>query len=244
MTRLAAALAALALGATTAAAGPIPADATQLITGVTADWTSSAVTLQRWVRRDGRWVADGASWRGVIGHTGAAWGRGLHGDGAPDHRDGPVKREGDGKSPAGVFAVRGAYGYAAQPPPHTRLAYTQSTAAWQCVDDPASRHYTQIVDRATLAPDWTSAEAMRRRDALYTWVIDIAHNPGARPGAGSCIFFHVWRDAQTGTVGCTAMPRPAIARLIAELDPSAIYVLLPHAEYAALAGAWDLPAAK
>jgi L,D-peptidoglycan transpeptidase YkuD (ErfK/YbiS/YcfS/YnhG family) len=228
--------------ATTAAASPIPDGATQLITGVTADWDAKTVTLQRWTRRGGAWVADGASWRGVVGHTGVAWGRGLHGDGAPTGHDGPIKREGDGKAPAGVFALRGAYGYAAEPPRHTQLAYTQTTATWQCVDDPASSHYTQIVDRTRLAaPDWASAEAMRRRDALYTWVIDIAHNPAATAGAGSCIFFHVWRDANTGTVGCTAMPAPAIATLIAHLDPSAVYVLLPRAAYAALAPAWALP---
>jgi D-alanyl-D-alanine dipeptidase len=140
--------------------------------------------------------------------------------------------------------VRGAYGAADQPPPHTQLAYTHASADWQCVDDPASKHYTQIVDRRQLAVDWTSAEAMHRRDALYTWVIDIAHNPRAEPGAGSCIFFHVWRNAHAGTVGCTAMPAPAIRQLISQLAPSAIYVLLPRAEYAALAPAWDLPAAN
>jgi zinc D-Ala-D-Ala dipeptidase len=230
-----------------AAASVIPAGATQLITGVTADWTSTSVTLQRWRRRDRAWIADGAAWQGVVGVSGVAWGSGLHGDGAPARRDGPVKQEGDGKAPAGAFAIRGIYGYAAAPPARTVLPYTQTTADWQCVDDAASHHYTQIVDRTRLAAgaiDWTSAEQMRRRDELYTWVVDVAHNRAAAPGAGSCIFLHVWRGPKSGTAGCTAMPEPRLAQLISKLDASAVYVLLPRAEYDAFAAPWGLPPAR
>ena len=236
------ALALLLLAGVAHADSPIPSDATQLITGVTADWDARAVTLRKWKRVQGAWRADGKPWQGVVGKTGVAWGRGLHGDGAPAGHDGPVKREGDAKAPAGVFGVRGVYGYAAAPPPRTALPYTQTTQDWQCVDDPASHHYTQIVDRSKLEVDWTSAEDMRRKDALYTWVVDIAHNRAATPGAGSCIFFHVWRGPQSVTVGCTAMPEAKLASLIGSLDPSAIYVLLPRAEYDALSAAWGLPA--
>jgi zinc D-Ala-D-Ala dipeptidase len=222
----------------------VPQAAHQLITGVIADWSATRVTLRRW-RRDGdgqAWTADGAPWQGVIG-KGAAWGAGLHGTGAPSGRDGPTKHEGDGKSPAGVFALRGAYGYAAKPPAKAALPYTQVTADWQCVDDAASSHYTQILDRTRLAGevDWKTAEAMRRRDALYTWVVDIAHNPAAHPGDGSCIFFHVWRNAASATVGCTAMPETKLTTLLAGLEPSAVYVLLPRAEYDAFTAPWGLP---
>ena len=113
----------------------------------------------------------------------------------------------------------------------------------ECVDDPTSHHYTQILAR-TADADWTSSEQMRRRDALYTWVIDIAHNPDATRGAGSCIFFHVWRDARSPTVGCTAMAEDKLVALLGTLAPAAapVYVLLPRADYAALREAWGLPA--
>ncbi len=39
-----------------------------------------------------------------------------------------------------------------------------------------------------------------------------------------------------------AMPDPVLAELIATLDPTAVFVLLPKAEYAALATSWGLPA--
>lgn len=230
--------------AAAAAATAIPADAKELITAVVDDWSTTRATLRRW-RRAGAgaaWTADGAPWPGVIGKDGAAWGVGLHGEGAPAGRTGPVKREGDGKSPAGAFALRGSYGYAAAAPAGARLPYTALDKRWQCVDDPASKHYDLILDKTTVDIDWKSAEEMRRKDELYAWVVDVAHNPARSPGAGSCIFLHVWRNERSGTAGCTAMPEPQLARLLATLDPSAVFVLLPRTEYAALAGAWALPA--
>jgi L,D-peptidoglycan transpeptidase YkuD (ErfK/YbiS/YcfS/YnhG family) len=205
------------------------------------DWSSTHATLRLWHRDHDHWQPVGEPWPATIGSAGAAWGAGLHGVGAPAGRTGPVKHEGDRKSPAGAFALRSAYGYAATPPPGSRLPYTQVDTPWECVDDPASPHYAQIVDREHVDADWRSSEMMRRADTLYTWVVDIAHNPARTPDAGSCIFLHVWHDADSPTVGCTAMAEPQLAHLLATLDPSATYVLLPRDEYRALAAPWGLP---
>lgn len=218
----------------------IPTTAHELVTAVVDDWDSTRATVRRYRRDGGSWRADG-EWPGVIGKAGAAWGAGLHGTGAPTGRGGPTKREGDGKSPAGVFAIGASYGYAKAPPAGTKIAYTPLDDAWKCVDDPASRSYNRVLDQRTVPIDWKSAEDMRRNDEVYEWVVDIAHNPARSPGAGSCIFLHVWRGADSATVGCTAMAEPQLAELIATLDPSAVFVLLPRAEYAALAPAWGLP---
>jgi len=224
--------------------GPIAATTTQLFTAIVDDWTSTRATLQIWQRDTAGWRAVGASWPGVVGHSGSAWGSGLHGDGPPAGHAGPKKHEGDRKSPAGVFAIRDAYGYAPSPPTGTRLRYTPVVASWKCVDDPASSHYDRIVDSGATRVDWSSAEDMRRRDDLYTWVVDVAHNPERKAGDGSCIFLHVWSGEDSSTTGCTAMAEPALTRLVAALDPARapVYVLLPRSEYDALAPAWDLPA--
>ena len=221
----------------------IPADAKELLTAVVDDWGTTRATLRRFRRADASagWQPDGEPWPGVIGQSGSAWGVGLHGGGVPAGRSGPVKREGDGKSPAGAFALRGSYGYAKAPPKGSRFTYVPVDERWQCVDDPASAHYDQILDRTTVEPDWKSAEEMRRKDALYTWVVDVAHNPARASGAGSCIFLHVWRSERSSTAGCTAMDERRLARLLATLDPSAVFVLLPRAEYEALTPAWALP---
>jgi L,D-peptidoglycan transpeptidase YkuD (ErfK/YbiS/YcfS/YnhG family) len=237
---------------------PIPAEAHQLILGVVEDWDAIPVELSRWERTDdgGAWQPAGAPWTGVVG-SGIAWGRGLHGEGPPaghagqagpagpdGPEKGPLKQEGDGRSPAGAFALNGAYGYARQPPATTRWAYTPVDGSWHCVDDSTSRVYGTIVDADEVAKDWTSSEKMKRRDALYTWVIDVAHNPAHTAKAGSCIFLHVWRAEGTPTVGCTAMPQPRLEQVLTWIDPAAhpVYVLLPRPAYAALARSWGLPA--
>jgi L,D-peptidoglycan transpeptidase YkuD (ErfK/YbiS/YcfS/YnhG family) len=216
----------------------------QLVTAIVDDWTSTRATLQLWQRTGDGWQRSGVSWSAIVGRGGTAWGAGLHGDGAASEREGPIKREGDRKSPAGAFAIRGAYGYAAAPPQPTKLAYTSSGRGdLECVDDPASAHYARIVDRKQVAADWQSAEQLLRDDVLYTWVIDIAHNPDHVPGKGSCIFFHVANGPRSST-GCTAMAEEHVVTLLTTLDPAArpAYVLLPRAEYQALAVAWGLPA--
>lgn len=57
------------------------------------------------------------------------------------------------------------------------------------------------------------------------------------PGAGSCIFLHVWSGPDAGTAGCTAMGAGLVVALLGQLDPAArpMFVLLPAADAAALA---------
>jgi D-alanyl-D-alanine dipeptidase len=247
------ALVACGNGGTTSAPHPVPDPprptpmllpvTTQLVTGVIDGWDSTTATLQLWSRKTGAWQKVGDPWPAVIGSAGAAWGDGLHGSGAPADRSGPRKHEGDRKSPAGVFDLRAAYGYAPKPPDGTAWTYRAVDDNWVCVDDPKSDAYTAIVDKRMLVKSWASAEEMRRTDELYTWVVDIAHNPSRIAGDGSCIFMHVWRGADSTTVGCTAMAEPKLAHLLGTLDPNAqpVYVLLPRAEYQALAAGWGLP---
>ncbi|HEV7557057.1 MAG TPA: hypothetical protein VGO00_16435, partial [Kofleriaceae bacterium] len=137
---------------------------TQLVTAVVSDWTSTKAELRLWQRDASGWHVVGEPWPGVVGRTGSAWGVGIHGDGPPAGRQGPRKHEGDGKSPAGAFAIRGAYGYAETPPAGTHLHYTPVAESWKCVDDPRSSHYAEIVDDANATIDWKSAEDMRRAD--------------------------------------------------------------------------------
>jgi D-alanyl-D-alanine dipeptidase len=140
-----------------------------------------------------------------------------------------------------VFAIGASYGYAAAAPSGSKLAYNAVDDAWKCVDDPASAQYNRVLDQKTTTVDWSSAEEMKRKDELYEWVVDIAHNPQRTRDHGSCIFFHVWGGPDSSTVGCTAMAKPVLAELIATLDPKAVFVLLPKAEYERYKASWDLP---
>jgi len=76
----------------------------QLLLVVAEDWQSKAARMQRFerVRPDEAWQPVGTSFPVNLGRGGLGWGRGLHGLALGS---GPVKGEGDGKAPAGLFAL-------------------------------------------------------------------------------------------------------------------------------------------
>jgi D-alanyl-D-alanine dipeptidase len=213
-------------------------DATDLVTAVADDWTSTKVTLARWQRKhfEDPWERVGDPWSGVVGNAGLAWGDGLHGTGAPDGRDGPRKREGDGKSPAGAFRITNTFGTTSL----GRLHHIPVTDTTECVDDPRSAAYNTIVEH-TGSADWISSEHMRRDDGLYDVGAVIDHNPTNTPGHGSCIFLHVWTGPDSTTIGCTAMDKAELENLLAWLGDDPVFVILPRAEYRALQDHWRLP---
>lgn len=112
-----------------------------------------------------------------------------------------AKREGDGKSPAGVFALSSAFGYAPQPLRGSRMPYLNLTSSTECVDDVHSKYYNRIVDRSLVTPDWNSSEHMRDAGESYRWGIIVDHNRivagdnnPPEPAGGSCVFLHIWHD--------------------------------------------------
>src|SRR6185295_8159389 len=219
--------------ATTPVPSPIPADSQELVLSVSADWVATTARVFRFERTDA-----GSPWRAVdppaqasLGRAGLAWGAGLH----PPGLAGPGKREGDEKSPAGVFDLRLATGYAAAPPPGTRLPYRLATPTLRGVDDPRSKFYNQLVDEAGVTKDWASAEEMRRPDALYRLVVWVGHNDApVAAGAGSCIFLHLRSSPTSVTAGCTAFDEAPLTRLLVWLDPAKRPVLVQLPEKAFL----------
>lgn len=222
------------------------ASARQLVVVTTPDWNSVAGTLRTYAR-----PRAGAAWtaapRGgaagvtiVVGKSGTAWDPSVVGP-VP----GPVKKEGDGRSPAGVFALGTAFGFA----PRTdaswlKLPYTEVTPTLECVDDTASRAYNTLADRATSDATWTSSEKMRQVSPEYHWGVVVEYNTRpVVPGRGSCIFLHIGGSGGRGTAGCTAMAEPALKSVMGWLDPAAAPVLvqLPREAYEALRAAWSLP---
>jgi L,D-peptidoglycan transpeptidase YkuD (ErfK/YbiS/YcfS/YnhG family) len=227
-----------------AAAAPDPLQkSTQCLVVVAKDWNSPTGLLRAFERpsADGAWKIRGTEILVVLGKKGLGWGLGL----IDAKGDGPRKIEGDNKVPAGIFALGPAFGYAtAESARWIKLPYVPLTAETEGVDDPHSRYYNQLVERSKVARvDWRSSEQMRRTDDLYKWGLFVAHNPAATPGAGSCIFMHIWRNSSAATVGCTAMPEQNLVELLRWLDPAAhpVLVQMPRHEYAAMQSEIALP---
>lgn len=235
----------------------VPADAwisssaapRQAVIVKTANWQAHQGSLQCYERSSTNetWKARGESIPIVVGRNGLGWGVGLHPAADMEaHRDGgKEKREGDGRAPAGIFRLSSAFGYApAKEAGGIKLPYLQATPSLRCVDDTQSLHYNRIVDSALIKPDWKSAEEMHRPDDQYRMGIVVDHNTNPIvSGRGSCIFIHIWRGADKGTAGCTAMSQENMERLLRWLDPSAnpVLIQLPERIYPKLRTAWDLP---
>jgi len=256
-------LAAGGIAALPAAEPSALASSTQMIVVTTSDWSGVEGRLQRYERGNPqkKWRAVGEPISVVVGKNGLGWGTGIIPTDDPKTKiraaADPVKKEGDGKAPAGVFTLGTVFGYAPLPLPGSKMPYLNLTPSVECVDDTSSKYYNRVVDRSAVAdrdaaaPDWNSSEHMLRSDELYRWGIVVGHNGIAAehnanapaPGGGSCIFLHIWRGPGQPTVGCTAMPQGQLESLLTWLDPARnpLLVQLPAPQYERLRKRWKLP---
>ncbi len=130
--------------------------------------------------------------------------------------DAAQKREGDGYTPAGLYALPFAFGDA--PAITTAMPYREATAETIWVDDPSAPDYNRWTTRSESHAK--SFEVMRREDGQYALGLVIAYNlEPTTPGAGSAIFLHVWRAPDAPTSGCVALSKESVAALLARLDP-------------------------
>lgn len=133
----------------------------------------------------------------------------------------PDKREGDGATPVGRFALREIrYRADRLTLPDTPITATSIMPTDGWCDDPADPAY----NRAVVLPHRTSAESMWRDDGLYDLLVILGHNafpPVA--GLGSAIFLHCANVGQRGelgpTEGCVALPHDTLLALVPRLTP-------------------------
>jgi D-alanyl-D-alanine dipeptidase len=196
-----------------------PPDSLQAILVISSDWDAVAATLSLYERASDtlQWQMLGEPFPVVTGKNGMAWGKGFH-----ENKEGQIlKKEGDHKAPAGIFYLTSAFGYAAKAL-NAQFPYIPITNDLIWVDDPASVHYNQPMHLSAFPDDkkdWQSAEIMLREDSLYRHGLVVSHNlDKPESGQGSCIFMHLWRNTETGTEGCTAMPEEDLIALIQWLD--------------------------
>lgn len=187
-----------------------------------------------------RWQQKLPTFAVTVGRKGLAWGAGLH---ESTKLQGIRKREGDGKSPAGIFRIGTAFG--SRPINAVgglTMPYVQADKNTFCVDDPSSAQYNQLVSTDTLKASWNSSERMLIPDYDYGFVVEYNY-PKANPGDGSCIFIHLWRNSQTGTAGCTAMSETNLLHLFRMLDAGKkpLLVQIPEREYEQQKKKYGLP---
>ena len=215
-------------------------DAQQALVVTTSGWNAVDGKLLRFEKHEGQWKPAGEPIPIVVGKNGLAWDA-LQ-EFAPPKSE-PVKHEGDGRSPAGVFAISELFGFDSTPE-WARLPYRQLTTTIECVDDPNSAQYGQVVDRSVFPnPTWESSEKMREVDAYKIGAVVAYNNEIAVPGSGSCIFLHIWKGTGHGTAGCTAMEEAKLEDVLMWLDAgkNPVVIQFPESVYEKYRAAWSLP---
>jgi len=212
----------------------------QLIIVSTSDWGSVNGQMQRFTRdsTQSSWKAVGNSIPVVIGKNGMGWD--LHFKNSQDTS--PIKQEGDGRTPIGVYAIGPMFGFDKES--HNKTDYFPLTDTSVCVDDVKSSFYNKLIDSVHVAKkDWNSGEQMRQVPQ-YKWGAVVQYN--ATPvtiGAGSCIFMHIWKGPNSGTAGCVAMDVSNLQTTLSWLNSrdNPVIVIFPKQLALKLNSQWGLP---
>ena len=217
---------------------------------VTGDrWNSSGGTLRLYERKSvsDKWLLSAEPVPAALGIHGFAWGRGVDLPGKFTEAKFTERQldEGDMSSPAGIFPIESIFGFdPADKAAGIKMPYRRILPSDECVDDPASRYYNQIVTPdQTKDRDWNSSEKMHAPGSGYQIGIIFGQNPPpAVPRQGSCIFLHPG-PTRGGTFGCTTASEAVIRRLAHWLDPvkHPALVQLPEPVYRQIQAEWDLP---
>lgn len=137
----------------------------------------------------------------------------------------PEKREGDGATPIGRFALREVFYRADRlARPRTLLPITALDPCDGWCDAPADRNYNRQIRH----PYAASAEHLWRVDGLYDLIVVLGYNDAPRvKGRGSAVFMHVADLHMRPTGGCVALELADLLRLIARVPRGAALTILP-----------------
>lgn len=127
------------------------------------------------------------------------------------------KREGDGRTPSGLFPLRQGFGYQGGFQGSIPYQRVDSQDLW--VDDVHSPDYNHWVWRGQTRA--ASYEELLRSDPLYEYALVPGYNeaPVVRD-LGSAIFVHVEPEKGRGTSGCISLPEKELVQVMQWLDPA------------------------
>ena len=182
-----------------------PAGSRQLITVEAKVERTTFAQLTTWRRVHGCWVKAGGPYVARLGKNGLS----------------PNRREGDGTTPTGNFAI-GQTMYGNDPNPGVRFRYRRLRCGDWWDEDPASPTYNSFrhVACGTAPPFAGGSEGMWQQPRPYPFLAVVEYNMRpVVPGRGSGIFLH----AQTGgpTIGCVSLRRTELQAVLRWLRPAA-----------------------
>jgi len=125
-------------------------------------------------------------------------------------------KEGDLKSPTGIFSLGSAFGFA--PKLNTKYPFLKLDNSYYWVDDIESVYYNQLVHYIDgNRKEFISGEQMATFD-VYKYGIFINYNLERKRSLGSAIFMHIYRSKDSPTGGCIATDEENLKLIISRLD--------------------------
>ena len=130
--------------------------------------------------------------------------------------NGPGKtKEGDTKTPLGVFGVRGAFGIKSNP--GTKMAFTKITPdTYACG---CEKYYNRIIDAKVTGHKCTEGEQMYYYSPEYNYGLETDYNPNNEYGKGSAVFIHCM-GVKPYTGGCIAIPEDVMRYILQDAEPT------------------------
>ena len=174
--------------------------AQQAIVVTTNGYGTSTAAVTAYERGASGWKQVFGPWFAYVGRNGVA--------------PAGAKREGDGRTPSGVFGFDFMFGVDPDPGVHFPFRrVTGSNIVWD--DDSNSANYNEWIDTTT-ASAGANPEPMYNTPSYFYGAV-IAYNDARTPGLGSAIFLHVSHGSSTA--GCVALPTDQLLELLRWLDP-------------------------
>ena len=132
-----------------------------------------------------------------------------------------TKREGDGRTPVGIYPLRRGLCYERDFVTSFPMVQYDENDMW-CEDVDSDDYNTFVSDPA---PEVKGDRLWHRRNTQYRYIVVVEYNTNLIvKGAGSAIFIHAWRAEGKPTAGCVGMAEASVKYLVEWLDPA----LNPH----------------
>lgn len=137
------------------------------------------------------------------------------------------EREGDAKTPTGVFCFNAAFGIADDPGCAIPYVKVDDDTYWSG-DPREGYHYNELVNvRELPGLDIESGDSEHIIDYPYhyQYCLNISYNEAGVPGLGSAIFLHCLGPAKPFTGGCVAIPEDHMKFIMQRVDENTVVVI-------------------
>ena len=132
-------------------------------------------------------------------------------------------REGDGKTPTGIYTFTMAFGIKADP--GCPMGYTQADDSHYWVGDSASDMYNRFVSVNDYGGfSRKDSEHIIDYTTAYKYCLNISYNENGTPGKGSAIFLHC-QTKNHYTAGCVAIPENAMREVLRNVREGCVVIM-------------------